>query len=585
MKKLPFRPKNPHDVLAIDPRAVGMLFDSGKVDAESSASSVGTDGLAIVSISGALEHHPSWWFDSYDDIVGRIEANLADESCKALVLCIDSPGGNAAGAFEAHRKIKSLRKEYDKPIYAYANEQMCSAAYAIGCAADEVWTPETGSVGSIGAVACIADMTAANKKAGIKVELLTTGERKGDGDPNKPLTDDVRAALQERVDHFGRVFFKSVAKARAMSFDAVEGLEAGVFMGKTAVKKGIADGVAGWDAFLAMVRNAHDLEAPIDEEPSAGSRPNEESQEKSMSKLLALSQAMTKAETALSNAKSEKELLAAKAAYRTATANLLAFEAKKYSKMEEEEDAEDEEAEDESEEDAEDEEADDESEEDESDAKKAKSKKAKAKKAKCKDKDDDDSDDDDDADEEEEDEEEEASASDRSSGMNAKSAARMFAICQKITGKSSVSACLGALQALKSQVKASTTLSKEVAAIKAERRAERVDSALAKAKKQGKVTPGQVASLRKQGLKDEEWLLSYLDELPKAVRSTDEMFTPREGTDGQAIGADAYDQQLQNRDMKKMFAQSKPVGMTDEDWAATLKKYSKSPLNGAPPRS
>lgn len=172
---------------------------------------------------------------------------------RAVVLKIDSPGGEAAGATWIHRKLRSLRKQYDVPLYAYADEMACSAAYSIASAADELWLPDTGTVGSIGVIATLFDRTAMNEKMGLNIELVTSGEFKADGHADRPITDDIRDRMLARVMNLARIFWRTVAKARGTSTQAVADLQAGVFVGQDAVDVGIADGVASWDKFLRTV--------------------------------------------------------------------------------------------------------------------------------------------------------------------------------------------------------------------------------------------------------------------------------------------------------------------------------------------
>lgn len=264
------------EVLAIEPQAIDFSYLYTGVRPNDRTD----DGIAIVSINGPLEHHATYWWDSYEAIVDRIEdamtgrdickyhehlygwqddfEPLAEMPARAVVLCIDSPGGEAAGATWAHRRIRALRKQYDCPIYAYSNETTCSAAYEIACAADEIWLPDTGTVGSIGVIATLFDQTGANRKMGLSVELITSGAQKADGHADRPITDEIRTRMQRRVQQLATVFWGVVAKSRGMTPRQVQGLEAGVFTGQDAVDVGIADGVAGYERFLRFVRSSLD---------------------------------------------------------------------------------------------------------------------------------------------------------------------------------------------------------------------------------------------------------------------------------------------------------------------------------------
>lgn len=233
---------------ALDPKALDFLFMCGDVR----ETELLPQGIAVVHISGPLEHHAGF-FDSYDAITDRIEDAFCDDDVRAVVLKIDSPGGDANGVFEANRNIRNLRAEWDKPLFAYSDESMYSAAYAIGCASDEIWLPSTGGVGSVGVICSIEDRTQSNEKAGRKIKLVTTGARKGDSHPDREMTPEVLASVQASVNQMGNVFFETVAECRGIEAIEVQALEAGCYMGELAVNSGLADNVGGWQEFIAYV--------------------------------------------------------------------------------------------------------------------------------------------------------------------------------------------------------------------------------------------------------------------------------------------------------------------------------------------
>jgi hypothetical protein len=259
------------ELLAIEPRALDFSYLYTGVQPSDRTE----DNIAIVRINGPLEHHATFWWDSYESILERVEdAMTGNDICRAheyrngwkegfepmapipaaaVVLCIDSPGGEAAGATYAHRKLKKLRAKYNVPLYAYANEMAASAAYELACAADEIWLPDTGTVGSIGVIATLYDRTAQNERIGLAIELITSGTRKADNHADRELDDDIRGRMRDRVMKLAHVFWRVVAKARGVSPAAVASLQAGVFVGQDAVDVGIADGVCGWDRFLRTV--------------------------------------------------------------------------------------------------------------------------------------------------------------------------------------------------------------------------------------------------------------------------------------------------------------------------------------------
>lgn len=212
--------------------------------------------VAVVSIDGPLMQRGGWWFDGHDAVVDRCRAALSDVKSRALVLKINSPGGLVAGCFEAVRAIRAAGVAARKPVVAYVDEQACSAAYALACAASKIYTPPTGQLGSIGVISVLYDRTAANAAEGLNVRVIASGAQKADGHPDTPLTDDVVQREQAVVDQLAQRFAGIVAEARGMKPDAVLALEAGCLWGADAVTKGLADGVCTFEECCARATGA-----------------------------------------------------------------------------------------------------------------------------------------------------------------------------------------------------------------------------------------------------------------------------------------------------------------------------------------
>lgn len=271
-----FRPKIRNgEVLAIERNALEVDF-SYQSDAASNDYRTAS-GIQVINVQGPLEHHEGWCWDSYENIVRRVHCAMSGEKAgqdtsakpdpaRAVALRIDSPGGEAAGTMSMHRKLRSMRKHYDVPLYAYADELAASAAYALASAADEIWLPDTGVVGSVGVIATLYDRTKQNDMYGLHIELVTSGKYKADNHADRPLDDGIRGRVQRRVLDMAERFWGIVADARASDPKSVAQLEAATFMGKRAVRAGLADGVADFDAFLSIVKESLDA---ADEETAA----------------------------------------------------------------------------------------------------------------------------------------------------------------------------------------------------------------------------------------------------------------------------------------------------------------------------
>jgi len=178
-----------------------------------------------------------------------------DPEVNAIVLDVDSPGGQINGVEELSRKIFDARGT--KPIIAVANHIMASAAYWIGTAADELVISPSGEVGSIGVFAVHKDMSAALEKDGIKVSIIKAGKFKIEGNPYESLTEEARSAIQLKVDEAYDGFIDAVARNRGVKQATVRNdFGEGRMVGsRQAVRLGMADRVGTLEETIVHLLN------------------------------------------------------------------------------------------------------------------------------------------------------------------------------------------------------------------------------------------------------------------------------------------------------------------------------------------
>ena len=220
--------------------------------------------VARVSIDGTLVHKlggvsPYSGMVGYDCLAKVIADAQANKEVGAVLLDIDSPGGEVAGCFEFARKLGTMgARGGGKPIVAFANEMACSAAYAIGAACDAVMTTETGIAGSIGVWTMLVDMTKGLSKNGIEVTMIRAGDRKARGGPYEQSDQATLDKLQTWVDQTWDIFAGHVAETRPISKQAVLALEGDWFTGNEALALGLVDAVdtpeAIFDAVARLAR-------------------------------------------------------------------------------------------------------------------------------------------------------------------------------------------------------------------------------------------------------------------------------------------------------------------------------------------
>lgn len=210
--------------------------------------------VAVVRVEGPLAQRGWWCFEGYDSVERKLGAALDDAEVRAVVFAINSPGGTAAGCFEAVRSMRARVEASGKRVVAYSDEMAFSGGFALACVADEIVVPETGGVGSVGVIAGLQSYARALEKEGVDVRVITDGAEKADGHPALPISAEVEARVQQRVIELGDVFRRWVSSRRPLDAAAVKALEAGVFYGPRAVASRLADRVASLADVVASLR-------------------------------------------------------------------------------------------------------------------------------------------------------------------------------------------------------------------------------------------------------------------------------------------------------------------------------------------
>jgi signal peptide peptidase SppA len=204
------------------------------------------DGIAIVPVSGLLLDRGEWLGDyygmatTYEGLAEQVRRIIKDSAIRAVILDIDSPGGMAVGCFDfAGAVMTELRKA--KRVVAIAQNDACSAAYAIAASAHEVFTTGLGQTGSIGVISMHQSYARALDAAGIDTTIVFAGDNKPLGNPYQALAHNARAEMAAQIDKIYGVFVAHVAKARGLDEAAIRAMEARVYSGADAVRAGLVD--------------------------------------------------------------------------------------------------------------------------------------------------------------------------------------------------------------------------------------------------------------------------------------------------------------------------------------------------------
>ncbi len=204
-----------------------------------------------------------------DDLVEQIERADADRHAEALVLKLNTPGGEIVPSDD----IREAAVDFDGPTIAYATDTCASGGMWIASGCDERWAREGSIVGSIGVRYGSFRVPDFLESHGIQYEGISAGEYKESLSAFKDLEEDERAYIQDLVDTWYDHFVERMAAGTGMDAEAVRETEAKVFLGEDAVERGMVDGLGTRDD--VEDRLADRLGEPVEVaefQPSAGLR-------------------------------------------------------------------------------------------------------------------------------------------------------------------------------------------------------------------------------------------------------------------------------------------------------------------------
>lgn len=231
---------------------------------ETSYLRVDENGIGILSIMGTIGRRLNVLEQMSGgvstEILMRDFAKARDSSLvKAILLHIDSPGGVVDGTKELAEMIFESRGV--KPVVAYTDGLMASAAYWIGSAADEVIAYPTAQVGSIGVAAMHVDYSKMDERRGVKRTYIYQGKYKRIANDAEPLNDEGKAYLQGMIDDFYGIFVDDVARNRGVKPKEILATESKLFIAASAEKEGLVDTVGSFElAYANCQRRYKDME-------------------------------------------------------------------------------------------------------------------------------------------------------------------------------------------------------------------------------------------------------------------------------------------------------------------------------------
>lgn len=167
-----------------------------------------------------------------------------DDSVRAVIVTIDSPGGSVAGGEALHGAIRRVAER--KPVVAVMGGTAASAGYMAALPTNRVFAREATVTGSIGVVLQSVDASELLGRLGVRLESLPSGVFKDQPSPFRPLTTEGREELMRVVRDLHEQFVAMVAEGREMPVERARELADGrVFTGREALRLGLVDQIGG----------------------------------------------------------------------------------------------------------------------------------------------------------------------------------------------------------------------------------------------------------------------------------------------------------------------------------------------------
>jgi len=200
----------------------------------------------------------------YLDTVSIISQATKDESIKAVVIDVDSPGGAVGASQEIYRAIEKLREK--KPVVVSMGNVAASGGYYISAPANVIYANPGTITGSIGVIIQHVDVSEILNKFGVKVNTIKSGANKDILYPTKPLLPEQKALLEKTVMDVYDQFLDAIVKYRPIKKDILKSYADGrVFSGNEAKALGLVDKIGNIQDAISEAKKLGKLkeDAPV----------------------------------------------------------------------------------------------------------------------------------------------------------------------------------------------------------------------------------------------------------------------------------------------------------------------------------
>lgn len=214
---------------------------------ETQVDGTGKAKVLLVEISGMISSQEKEGFRPVPSMIASVKEQLnraaKDDSVKAVVLRINTPGGTVTASDIIYHELKTFKANRKVPIVASIMDLGTSGGYYIAAAADAVVAHPSSVTGSIGVIMLTVNAKGLLEKIGVEATAVTSGPRKDMGSPFRTMTTEERAIFQGLIDSFYQRFLNIVQEGRSnLQMDQIKRLADGrIYTGEQAKAAGLVD--------------------------------------------------------------------------------------------------------------------------------------------------------------------------------------------------------------------------------------------------------------------------------------------------------------------------------------------------------
>jgi protease-4 len=218
-----------------------IVYFTVRSDQHASGGILTGDKIAVVDLEGVIIEPK--------DVVKQLKKYADDDSIKAILLHVNTPGGGVAASQEIYEEVKRVREKKKKPVVVSIETVGASGGYYISSAANKIFADRGSVVGSIGVIAEWYNYADLLHWAKLKNVVFKTGEFKDTGNPARDLTPAEKEYLQGLINNMYGQFVHAVAEGRKMKDEDVKAIADGrVWTGEQAKDMHLVDELGDFQA-------------------------------------------------------------------------------------------------------------------------------------------------------------------------------------------------------------------------------------------------------------------------------------------------------------------------------------------------